>query len=141
MKVTLVVRVPTNEEVLSGIKRNYYSIFLLTMIVYIYHEILNLSTGSKWKKRRRLLTPAFHYGILEDFAEVFQEQAKIFVDVLQVSLSYFLSPKVARWMLHSMACQVTLSHETGKVIPVIDMITMIAKVLIFTLYTSSDAFY
>jgi len=44
---------------------------------------LLLSTGSKWKKRRRLLTPAFHYGILEDFAEVFQEQAKIFVDILQ----------------------------------------------------------
>ena len=42
------------------------------------------STGPKWKTRRRLLTPAFHYGILEDFAEVFQEQAAIFVEQLKV---------------------------------------------------------
>eukprot|EP00112_Aurelia_sp_Birch-Aquarium-sp1_P013574 Seg2883.1 transcript_id=Seg2883.1/GoldUCD/mRNA.D3Y31 product="Cytochrome P450 4V2" protein_id=Seg2883.1/GoldUCD/D3Y31 len=41
------------------------------------------STGSKWKTRRRLLTPAFHYGILEDFAEVFQEQSAIFVEQLK----------------------------------------------------------
>ena len=49
-----------------------------------WHYYKHSSTGSKWKKRRRLLTPAFHYGILEDFAEVFQEQAKIFVEILQV---------------------------------------------------------
>lgn len=44
---------------------------------------LLLSDGSKWKTRRRLLTPAFHYGILDDFAEVFQEQADIFVKKLK----------------------------------------------------------
>eukprot|EP00795_Rhopilema_esculentum_P008283 gene8283-14241_t len=44
---------------------------------------LLISTGNKWRKRRKLLTPAFHYGILNDFAEVFQEQAQIFVEKLK----------------------------------------------------------
>lgn len=60
---------------------------MLDLIFYITY----VSTGDKWKKRRRLLTPAFHYGILEDFAEVFQEQAKIFVDTLEVGSEIYLT--------------------------------------------------
>ncbi|CAH1794292.1 unnamed protein product [Owenia fusiformis] len=37
------------------------------------------STGLKWHQRRKLLTPTFHFKILSDFLEVFNEQSKIFV--------------------------------------------------------------
>ena len=43
---------------------------------------LVLSTGPKWFRRRRLITPSFHFKILEDFLVVMNEQAGVFVDNL-----------------------------------------------------------
>jgi len=41
------------------------------------------STGDKWRARRKLLTPSFHFRILEDFLNVFNEQAEILVTKLK----------------------------------------------------------
>ncbi|GFY67484.1 cytochrome P450 4V2 [Trichonephila inaurata madagascariensis] len=41
------------------------------------------SHGSKWKARRKLLTPSFHFEILKDFMPVFNEQSKVLVKRLQ----------------------------------------------------------
>jgi len=40
------------------------------------------STGSKWKSRRRAITPSFHFSILNGFAEIFDEQGRVLVDRL-----------------------------------------------------------
>ncbi|CAO1443801.1 unnamed protein product [Diamesa hyperborea] len=37
------------------------------------------SFGSKWHSRRKILTPAFHFKILEDFMDIFNEQSAIMV--------------------------------------------------------------
>ncbi|GAB6019207.1 hypothetical protein CHUAL_000821 [Chamberlinius hualienensis] len=43
-------------------------------------EGLVFSDGSKWHSRRRLLTPTFHFKILQAFLDIFNEQASIFCD-------------------------------------------------------------
>lgn len=41
------------------------------------------SGGDKWKKHRRIITPAFHFKILEDFVEVFNSTGEILIENLK----------------------------------------------------------
>ncbi|KAG8174929.1 hypothetical protein JTE90_006963 [Oedothorax gibbosus] len=52
-----------------------------------FHKWLGLglltSTGTKWRNRRKLLTPCFHFRILEDFLPAFDEQSRILVSKIE----------------------------------------------------------
>nr|XP_039269840.1 cytochrome P450 4V2-like [Styela clava] len=57
---------------------------------FMYHFLtewlgtgLLTSKGDKWKERRRLLTPTFHFSILQDFLEVMNEQSSVFTRNLE----------------------------------------------------------
>lgn len=41
--------------------------------------------GKKWKTRRRMITPTFHFSILNQFAEIFQKHAQILVERIVTS--------------------------------------------------------
>ena len=45
-----------------------------------------LTTGSRWKTRRRLLTPAFHFQILNSFVDVFNEQSVVCARELEMAI-------------------------------------------------------
>lgn len=44
---------------------------------------LLISSGNKWHQRRKVLTPAFHFQILEKFVEIMDEQGQIFIQNLE----------------------------------------------------------
>ena len=61
-------------------------------------EGVNASNGKKWMERRRMITPSFHFGVLNDFVHVINEQAATFVgkvaeleDKGDVNMSYLLN--------------------------------------------------
>uniref|UniRef100_A0A1B6IN95 Cytochrome P450 n=2 Tax=Homalodisca liturata TaxID=320908 RepID=A0A1B6IN95_9HEMI len=55
-------------------------------IYWILYSWLNrgllTSEGSKWRKHRKILTPAFHFRILDKFVPVFEKNARILVEKL-----------------------------------------------------------
>jgi cytochrome P450 len=46
-------------------------------------DFFYFSTGDKWKIRRKLLTPSFHFKILHDFVAVFNDQSKVLLNILK----------------------------------------------------------
>ncbi|KAI7815711.1 cytochrome p450 [Rhyzopertha dominica] len=72
--------------------------YILTSTRYIdkshnYHFLrswlgkgLLTSTGKKWKKQRRMITPSFHFNILQDFIPVFNSCSNKLVSKLEAEL-------------------------------------------------------
>lgn len=44
------------------------------------------STGQKWKLQRKLLTPAFHFQILEKYIKIFNHQSNTLIDMLKLQV-------------------------------------------------------
>jgi len=44
---------------------------------------MGLSPGQKWHTHRKMITPAFHFSILDSFVEVFSEKSEILISKLQ----------------------------------------------------------
>merc|ERR1712071_606672 len=72
----LLEKILTSNSILEkGVDYNY--------LRYLLGDGLILSTGDKWKQRRRLITPAFHFQILENFLPFFNQQSAILCDQIE----------------------------------------------------------
>ncbi|XP_026758443.2 cytochrome P450 4C1-like [Galleria mellonella] len=70
------------EIILSGMKFSEKS-FLYNFIKPWLAEGLLLSKGAKWQKRRKILTPAFHFDILRQFHVTMEENSKQLTETLE----------------------------------------------------------
>lgn len=56
------------------------------MYIYLQEwlgEGLLVSSGRKWHSRRKIITPAFHFQILQEFVDVFNYQNKFFIEKIK----------------------------------------------------------
>ncbi|XP_055547607.1 cytochrome P450 4d2-like [Wyeomyia smithii] len=51
------------------------------------NEGLITAVGKKWAQRRKIITPAFHFKMLEEFLAIFNEKAELFVSKLNRHLN------------------------------------------------------
>lgn len=49
---------------------------------WLQDGILTVGNKDKWYRRRKTLTPAFHFKILDEFTETFDNQANVLADIL-----------------------------------------------------------
>jgi cytochrome P450 family 4 len=66
-----IIRAIDAEKILSSSKHIEKSIIYKVLQPFLKTGLLT-SGGEKWFKRRRLLTPAFHFNILKEFCEIFK---------------------------------------------------------------------
>ncbi|XP_026471358.1 cytochrome P450 4C1-like [Ctenocephalides felis] len=62
------------------------------------------SFGRKWQSRRKILTPAFHFNILQQFVPIFEEQSQILVRKLEeqhIGKETNIVPLVTEYTLHT----------------------------------------
>ncbi|XP_022901352.1 cytochrome P450 4C1-like [Onthophagus taurus] len=59
-------------------KSSSYNVFK----AWLGHGLIT-AAGNVWKKHRKILTPAFHFNILEQFPQSFHRNAKTLIDILK----------------------------------------------------------
>ncbi|KAJ6626765.1 Cytochrome P450 4d1 [Pseudolycoriella hygida] len=62
-------------------------------------EGLITSSGQKWFSRRKIITPAFHFGILQSFVKTFDYNGNILVDKLKTHEAFDIYPFVVLYAL------------------------------------------
>ncbi|XP_019772616.2 cytochrome P450 4c3 isoform X1 [Dendroctonus ponderosae] len=74
---------PYEIESAIGSMKHMEKSFLYKFLNRWLGEGLLTSTGLKWQKRRKMLTPAFHFTILQQFVSTFNKEVKRFVDEIE----------------------------------------------------------
>ncbi|KAJ6634646.1 Cytochrome P450 4C1 [Pseudolycoriella hygida] len=69
-------------EKVIGSTKNLEKSFGYKFIRYWLGEGLLISGGNKWQKHRKIITPTFHFSILETFFDVFSDKSKILIERL-----------------------------------------------------------
>ncbi|XP_075157456.1 cytochrome P450 4d2-like isoform X2 [Haematobia irritans] len=70
------------EAILSSQQHITKSSFYDFLVDWLGRGLL-MSNGKKWHSRRKIITPAFHFKILEQFVDIFDQQSAIMVNKLQ----------------------------------------------------------
>ncbi|XP_052751008.1 cytochrome P450 4C1-like [Galleria mellonella] len=105
------------EIILSSMKFSEKSYLYLFMKPWLADGLL-LSSGAKWQKRRKILTPAFHFDILRQFHVIMEENSKRLTETLEQSAgdTVNITPVITEYTLNTIcetAMGTKLSDETS----------------------------
>ncbi|UYV77770.1 hypothetical protein LAZ67_15002210 [Cordylochernes scorpioides] len=81
-KPIVLLHKPESAEILLSSAVQVNKAFEYSFLLPWLKEGLITSAGYKWKARRKMITPSFHFRILEDFVPVFNEQSMVLVNKL-----------------------------------------------------------
>ncbi|NXC45564.1 CP4V2 protein, partial [Penelope pileata] len=74
---------PDTVEVILNSSKHIEKSFLYKFLHPWLGNGLLTSTGDKWRSRRKMITPTFHFAILNNFLEVMNEQGSILLEKLE----------------------------------------------------------
>ncbi|XP_032042300.1 cytochrome P450 4V2 isoform X2 [Aythya fuligula] len=74
---------PDSVEVILSSSKHIEKSFLYKFLHPWLGTGLLTSTGDKWRSRRKMITPTFHFSILNDFLEVMNEQGGVLLEKLE----------------------------------------------------------
>lgn len=82
-RLVVITSDPKYFEIILSNQRNLTKNNMYEFLINWLGTGLLISTGQKWFNRRKILTPAFHFQILQQFVDVFNKQNKIFVKKIE----------------------------------------------------------
>jgi cytochrome P450 family 4 subfamily V len=99
--IVIVTRPETAEIILGSNTLTHKSVHYEFISDWLGQGLLT-SNGNKWKTRRKMLTPSFHFKILEDFIPVMVGQTKILIEILdkKVDIDDGIVDDVSKLILH-----------------------------------------
>lgn len=85
-------------------------------VIYEYGtlSVINFNyTGEKWHTRRKILTPAFHFNILQQFVKIFIRKTKDLLNTLEERCDepfVDVMPLITDFALHSICGKMSHNH-------------------------------
>lgn len=117
LNVLNIIRVREAEPLLSSTKNIDKSRYYKFLHPLMGLGLLN-STGTKWNHRRRILTPTFHFNILNGFHQTFVEECELLLDTLDSDVNCgrttALQPIMSRFTL-STICETSMGVKLSSV--------------------------
>ncbi|CAH1168151.1 unnamed protein product [Phyllotreta striolata] len=141
---------PEAFEKIAGTTKNIQKGFAYNCLNLWLGEGLLTSSGSQWHTRRKILTPAFHFSILQQFVKVFNKETARLVEVLKGEIgkpSTNVVPLISQFTLYSisetsMGTSLNLDSEQDK--NYVSAIYQIGKIVYYRLmrpWTYSNAIF
>ncbi|XP_034474903.1 probable cytochrome P450 4ac1 isoform X2 [Drosophila innubila] len=111
-----VVRAEDVEEILQSTKLITKNVIYELLKPFLGDGLL-ISTDQKWHFRRKLLTPAFHFNILQSFLDIFKEESHKLKNVLQekVDIELELNQIIPQFTLNNV-CETALGVKLDDMI-------------------------
>lgn len=112
-RLVILSKNPRDFEILLSSQRHLTKSNMYDFMVDWLGTGLLIATGNKWFTRRKIITPTFHFKILQQFVEVFHQQNRIFIEKLKGRCDgkYFDIYDVVTLMSLDIICETAMGYK------------------------------